>query len=121
MCIHARALAAKARDQRTMSDDAAATADAARLQQLVRHPFACGALLKRFYACVEAKGWEKCTIEQAALDECLEAGERRRFRIEERCQRQQRKWQSCLLSEAGDVGRCHTVLRKLHECCDAAN
>ena len=84
--------------------------------------------------CVSASSWQNCRATQVclpspatalrgiysralraqhALDECVEAGERRRFRVDSSCRRWRRIYQSCGLH--GDLD-CSRQLEWLRDC-----
>ncbi|EOD08871.1 hypothetical protein EMIHUDRAFT_453006, partial [Emiliania huxleyi CCMP1516] len=87
-------------------DDARRERHARELEEmtlLLRFPFGCGPLVDSHRRCMEAhRDWRPCDALRDTLDTCVEAGERRRFRILGACSRWKRLYAACVL-HAGEV------------------
>jgi nicotinic acid phosphoribosyltransferase len=77
------------------------------------YPFDCTALVDVHAACIESHDWRKCENAREAMDDCIEAGERRRFSLLAQCSRFRRLHQACLMQGGSN---CAAELYRLQEC-----
>ena len=68
------------------------------LSTILHYPFGCAALKAAHDACRRRAGWQECAAASDALDACVEAGERRKFRAEKDCGTLKRRWHACFLN-----------------------
>lgn len=83
------------------------------VRQAYFFPFDCGALVAAHEECTKRTHWSNCEAAREAMDQCVEAGERRRFSLLAECNRLRRLHQSCLLHGGSD---CMEALERLHDC-----
>ena len=74
--------------------------------------------------CLKTKNdWRLCTETRDVMDACVEAGEQRRFFLDDQCNRFKRQFQSCVLeyTKRGDADEvCSAHLAKLRACVQTA-
>ena len=90
-----------ARSRRTLRNPAPMPSEQAQLDELstiLHYPFGCAALKAAHDACRRRAGWQECAAASDALDACVEAGERRKFRAEKDCGTLKRRWHACFLN-----------------------
>ena len=68
------------------------------LSTILHYPFGCAALKAAPDECRRRAGWQECAAASDALDACVEAGERRKFRAEKDCGTLKRRWHACFLN-----------------------
>ena len=78
-------------------------------------PYGCAALVAAHAECVAQRGWQRCDQQRAAMDDCVEAAERARFRMDAQCSRVKRMHQSCLL-HVGEGSDCTDIFNQLYGC-----
>jgi hypothetical protein len=84
-----------------------------RIRELFYYPFACQSVVDAHGQCLRGQSWRECEPARAAMDDCIEVGEKQRFHIHSVCSRLKRQHQSCLMQNDSD---CAAQLAKLHTC-----
>ena len=84
-----------------------------KIRELFYYPYACQRVVDAHSQCLQGRTGRECESARAAMDECIEVGEKQRFHMHSVCSRLKRQHQSCLMQNDSD---CAVQLAKLHTC-----